>query len=67
MHNCFPRDQSLRVLLYSWKFNKPRFNGGHRSTFVGHIALLPSEVVDVARSEILAGNSFTVSCHVTSK
>ena len=72
MHNCFPRDQSLRDLLYSWKFSswkfiKPRFNGGRRSTFAGNIALLPSDVVDVARSEILAGNSFIVSCHVTSK
>ena len=26
--NCFPRDQSLSVLLYSWKFIKPRSNGG---------------------------------------
>ena len=26
--NCFPRDQSLSDLLYSWEFIKPRYNGG---------------------------------------
>ena len=35
---CFPSDQSLSDLLcnwkfWSWKFIKPRCNGGHRSTF----------------------------------
>ena len=43
--NCFPRDQSLSVLLYSWKFIKPRSNGGPRSTFAGNSALLPSDVI----------------------
>ena len=48
--NCFPRDQSVSVLLYSWKFCswrfiKPRSNGGRRSTFVGNSALLPSNVI----------------------
>ena len=48
--NCFPRDQSVSVLLYSWKFCswrfiKPRSNGGRRSTFVGNSALLPSDVI----------------------
>ena len=45
-------------------------NGGRRSTLVGNSTLLPSDVIDfcsVARSEILAGNSFIVRCHVTSK
>ena len=41
-----------------------------RSTFVGNSAQLPSDVIDfsnVARSDILAGNSFIVRCHVTLK
>ena len=42
--NCFPRDQSLTDFLYSWKFIKPRCNGGRRSTFAGDSALLPSDV-----------------------
>ena len=36
----------------------------------GNSTLLPSDVIEfsnVARSEILAGNSFIVRCHVTSK
>ena len=50
---CFPRDQSLSNLLYSWKFCswkfiKPRCNGGRRSTFAGDSALLPSDVIDFA-------------------
>ena len=44
--NCFPRDQSLSDLLYSWKFKKPCCNGGRRSTFVGNKGLLPSDVID---------------------
>ena len=65
--NCFPRDQSLSDLFYSWKFIKPRsINGGRRSagctvTFWRH------RFCNVARSEILAGNSFIFWCHVTSK
>ena len=52
--NCFPRDQSLNVLLYSWKFCswkfiKPRSNGGRRSTFVGNSALLLSDVIVFAK------------------
>ena len=44
-------------------------NGGRRSTFAGNSAL-PSNDIDfcnVARPEILAGNSFILRCHVTSK
>ena len=43
---------------------------GLRSTFAGNSALLPSDVINfcnVACAEILAGNSFIVRCHVTSK
>ena len=47
--NCFPRDQSLSDFLYSWKFIKPRCNGGRRSTFAGNSALLPSDVIDVVQ------------------
>ena len=48
------RDQSLSDLLYSWKFwswkfIKPRCNGGRRSTFAGNIELLPSDVVDFSQ------------------
>ena len=43
--NCFPHDQSLSVLLYSWKSIQPRGNGGPRSTFAGNSALLPSDVI----------------------
>ena len=46
--NCFPRDQSLSDLLYSWKFIKPCCNGRHWSTFTGNSALLPSDVIDFA-------------------
>ena len=51
--DCFPRDQSLSDLLYSWKFwsskfTKPRCNGAHRSTFAGNSALLHSDVIDFA-------------------
>ena len=45
-------------------------NSGRRSTLVDNGTLLPSDVIDfadVARSEILAGNSFIVRCHVSSK
>ena len=48
---------------------KPRCNGGRRSTFAFNSALVPSGATDfaVAHSDILAGNSFSVRCHVTSK
>ena len=46
--SCFPRDQSLGDLLYSWKFVKPRCNGRRWSTFTGNSALLPSDVIDFA-------------------
>ena len=51
--DCFPRDQSLSDLLYSWKFwsskfIKPRCNGARRSTFAGNSALLHSDVMDFA-------------------
>ena len=70
--NCFPKEQSLSDLLYSWKFwswkfIKPRRHGGRRSTFEGNSALLPFRFCDVACSEILPGNIFIVRCHVTSK
>ena len=51
--SCFPRDQSLSDLLYSWKFVKPRGNGRHWSTFTGNSALLPSDVIDFAMSTTL--------------
>ena len=39
--NCFPRDQSLRDLLYCW-------NGGRRSTVAGNSVLLAFDVMDFA-------------------
>ena len=68
--NCFPRDQSLCNLLYSWKFwswkfIKPRSNGGRWSTYT--VTLWRHRSCNVSRTEILAGNSFIVRCHVTSK
>ena len=57
--NCFPKDQSLSDLLYSWKFwswkfIKPRCHGGRRSTFEGNSALLPFDVIDFAMLTLLA-------------
>ena len=46
---------SLSDLLYSWKFIKPC------------CAVHCDPLCNVALSEILAGNSFIVCCHVTSK
>ena len=46
------------------------FNCSGQSTFTGNSALLPSYVIDfcnVARSEVLVGNSFIVRYHITSK
>ena len=66
---CFTSDQSLSDFLYSWEFIKSRCNGGHRPTIAGDIALLPSDVIylwNIARTEILAGNSFIVRFHETS-
>ena len=70
--NCFPRDQSLSDLLYSQRRHQKTQceNGGRRSTFVDNSALLPSDVIDFAMlpaQSFLAGNSFIVRCHVTSK
>ena len=70
--NCFPRDQSLSDLLCSTKRKKcnGNNNGGRRSTFAGNSALLPSDVIYFAllpAQRLLAGNSFIVKCHVTSK
>ena len=45
-------------------------NGGHWSTFAGNSALLPSDAIDFAlllAQGLLAGSSFIVRCHVTSK
>ena len=56
-------EKLFRVQLYEKKSRE-------RSTFAGNCALLPTNVIDfcnVARSEILAGKSFIVSCHVTLK
>ena len=69
---CFPRDQSLSDLLYSTKRKtcKGNSNGGRRLTFAGNSALLPSDVIDfvlLPAQRLLAGNSFIVRCHVTSK
>ena len=67
------REASLQVSCYiAGNFeagNSPRCNGARRSTFAGNSALLSSDVIDcrVARSEILAGNSFIVRCHVALK
>ena len=63
--NCFQRDQSLSDLLYSTKRKTCNGNssGGRRSTFAGNsalFALLPAK-------RLLAGNSFSVRYHVTSK
>ena len=71
-HLIRPSYQSLSDLLHSWKFLswkfiKPRCDSSQRSTFASNIALLPSDVIDFARSEILAGNGFIVRYHVTSK
>ena len=70
--NCFPRDQSLSDLLYSTKRKtcNGNSNGGRRSKFAGNSALLPSDVIDFAllpAQRLLAGKSFIVRCHVTSK
>ena len=46
--DCFPKDQSLSDLLYSWKFMKLCCNGGCRSTFADNKALLPSDIIDFA-------------------
>ena len=50
---------------------KPRckINDGCRSTFTGKkaVTLWGQRFCNVARSKILAGNSFIVSCHVTLK
>ena len=70
--NCFPRDQSLSDLFYSQRIHQKTQceNGDRRSTFAGNSALLPSDVIDFAMlpaQRLLAGNSFIVRCHVTSK
>ena len=70
--NCFSQDQSLSDLLYSTKrktFNR-NSNGCRRSTFAGNSVSFPSDVIDFAllpAQRLLAGNSFIVRCHVTSK
>ena len=40
---------------------------GQHSRVTVHCYPLTSKIFDVARSEILAGNGFTVRCHVISK
>ena len=44
-------------------FIKPHCKGGSQSILAGYSALLLSGVIDF----ILAGNSFIVRCHVSSK
>ena len=66
--NCFPWDQSLGDLLYSTK--RKTCNGNNNSSRRSTFALLPSDIIDFAllpTQRLLAGNSFIVRCHVTSK
>ena len=44
--NSFLCNESLSDLLYSWKFIKPRCNGGCLSKFAGNSAQLPSHVIN---------------------
>ena len=71
---CFPIYS--RQLLFSPSqtktFSEQIYENKSRkqSTFTGNSALLPTDIKDfaiVSNSEILAGNSFIVRCHVTSK
>ena len=62
------RDQSLSDLFYST--TKASKNGGRRSTFAGNSALFPSDAIDFAMlsaQTLLAGNSFIIRRHVTSR
>ena len=54
-----------RIHLFKWRFRGRRRRFCLSSLIAGNSALLPSVVVDFAM--ILAGNSFIVRCHVTSK
>ena len=72
MNSSFPRDQSLSDLIYGTKGKtcNGNNNGGLRSTFADNSALSPCDVIDFAllsAQRLLAGNSFIVRCHVTSK
>ena len=70
--NYFPRDQSL-VICFIAKKEKPL--RATATAVVGQDSLvtvhrLPSDVIDFAllpAQRLLAGNSFVVRCHVTSK
>ena len=44
--NYFLWNESLSDLLYSWKFIKPRYNGGWLSKFAGNSAQLPSDIIN---------------------
>ena len=46
----FGESQCFTRKFWSWKFIKPRCNGGRWSTFAGNSALLPSDVIDFAMS-----------------
>ena len=46
--SLFKSDLLYSWKFWSWKFIKPRCNGGRWSTFAGNSALLPSDVVDFA-------------------
>ena len=70
--NCSPMNQSLSDLLYSTKGKtcNGNSNGGRWSTFTGNSPLLASDVIDfelLPAQRLLAGKSFIVRCHVTSK
>ena len=45
---AFGESQCFTRKFWSWKFIKPRCNGGRRSTFAGNSALLHSDVIDFA-------------------
>ena len=63
--NCFPMNQSLSDLLYSTKRKtcNGNSNGCRWSTFAGN----SPDFELLSAQTLLAGNSFIVRCHVTSK
>ena len=57
--------EAARIHLFKWRFRSSGRRFRLSSLIAGNSALLPSVVIDF--SMILAGNSFIVRCHVTSK
>ncbi len=56
--------QTFAVPSLKYSITKTKKNGSHRSTFVGNITQLPSDVIDYAllpAQRLLAGNRFTTS------